>query len=105
MNTPKKPRVGDIVTFGRRHGERTRGEVVKVNRTRAKVRQIGGRGTYRDHHEGTVWTVPFSLIYDDTGAPLAPTRRESGAPPKRRRRRGPHPYNHGCTIPEFYGWR
>lgn len=54
-------RVGDKVMFGRRFGEKTLGEVVKVNRTRVKVKQLEARGTMRDYPIGTVWTVPFAL--------------------------------------------
>ncbi len=56
-----KPQVGDHVLFGSPNGEKTLGEVVKVNRTRAKVRQLETRGTKRIRSEG-VWNVPFPLI-------------------------------------------
>ena len=81
----KRPRVGQIVTFGRRAGERTYGTVIKVNRTRVKIEQLGSdRGPHRHYPAGTVWTVPFALIYDNKGAPLASTRREASTPPTRR---------------------
>lgn len=44
--------------FGRTHGEKTLGEVVKVNRSRVKVKQIDARG---GHPAGTIWSVPFEL--------------------------------------------
>ena len=47
--------------FGRPNGEKTLGEVVKVNRTRAKIRQLEARGSKRVRAEGT-WNVPFSLL-------------------------------------------
>jgi len=53
---------GDKVYFGRNFGERTLGEVVKVNRVKVKVRQLESRGTYKSHPIGTVWTVPVSLL-------------------------------------------
>ena len=52
---------GDRVMFGRTHGEQTLGEIVKVNRTRVHVRQLEGRGIYRNYPAGTVWVVPFRL--------------------------------------------
>ncbi len=51
-------KVGDKVTFGRTFGEKTLGEIVKVNRVKLKVRQLESRGTFRDHPIGTIWTVP-----------------------------------------------
>ena len=54
-------KIGQRVFFGRTHGESTLGEVVKVNPTRVKVRQLEARGTMRAYPVGTVWTVPASL--------------------------------------------
>ena len=60
---------GDKVYFGRSFGEKTLGEVVKVNRVKVKVRQLESRGTYKSHPVGTVWTVPMSLLTKaDTGS-------------------------------------
>jgi len=55
------------VIFGKGNGEKTRGVVIKVNPTKAKVRTTENRG-YR-HEAGTVWTVPYSLLQaiDDNG--------------------------------------
>ena len=50
---------GDVVLFGRVNGEKTRGKVVKINRTRCKVEQLGSRGTKKSYAAGTVWTVPM----------------------------------------------
>ena len=60
MNTAPSP--GTKVYFGRSHGEQTLGVVVKVNRSRCKVRQLDSRGTYRSYPVGSVWTVPFTLL-------------------------------------------
>lgn len=54
-------KVGQRVYFGRSHGERTLGEVIKINPTKVKVRQLEARGTMRDYAVGTVWGVPASL--------------------------------------------
>jgi len=63
--------VGDIVEFGRTHGEKTRGEVIKTHGGRngtgrplknLKVKQLEERGTQRVRTAGTLWTVPPSLM-------------------------------------------
>lgn len=66
--------VGDKVLFGRRNGEKTLGEVVKVNRKRLKVRTTETRGTRRTYSKGSVWTVPPSLCQKvgDDGSAAAP---------------------------------
>lgn len=56
---------GDKVIFGRRRGEQTRGTVIKVNRTRIKIRQDESRGTMRDYPVGTIWTVAWGLVTRD----------------------------------------
>ena len=49
------------VLFGRKHGEQTEGVIVKVNRAKFKVRQVGSRGSFVDHADGTLWNVPATL--------------------------------------------
>ncbi len=56
--TASEFKVGDKVVFGRPNGEKTAGTVVKINRTRIKVRQDEARG---HRSAGTVWSVPPSL--------------------------------------------
>jgi hypothetical protein len=56
------PSRGQRVFFGRRHGEQTLGEVIKVNRASVKVKQLEARGVLKDHRVGTVWTVARSLV-------------------------------------------
>jgi len=51
-----------LVYFGRRQGEKTLGEVVKVNAKSIKVRQLEARGTMKDHRVGTLWNVARSLV-------------------------------------------
>jgi hypothetical protein len=51
-----------IVRFGRKNGQQTEGEIVKVNPKRLKIKQIGERGVRKAHREGTVWTVHPSLV-------------------------------------------
>lgn len=55
-------KVGMKVMFGRPNGEKTLGEVVKVNPSKAKVKTLEGRGAGRGSDVGTVWTVPYSLM-------------------------------------------
>ena len=49
-----------IIEFGRPRGEKTKGEIVKVNPKKLKVKQIGTRGRQKTYREGSVWTVPKS---------------------------------------------
>jgi hypothetical protein len=53
------------VVFGgdRYDGLKTRGTVVKINRTKAKVRSIEQRGK---HPVGAVWSVPYSMMDEVT---------------------------------------
>jgi len=67
MATTSDFSVGDKVYFGRSHGEKTLGTVVKVNPKRIKVRQDEARGTMRSYRVGTVWTVPPTLCSKVTG--------------------------------------
>lgn len=45
---------GDVVTFGRPNGEKTRGEVLRANVKSVSVRQVEARG---GHPIGTKWRV------------------------------------------------
>jgi hypothetical protein len=61
--------VGDLVLFGRTHGEKTRGRVVKINASTIKVEQTEERG---GRPIGTVWRVASSLVYPLEGSPALP---------------------------------
>jgi len=52
--------VGMKVMFGRPNGEKTLGEVVKTNPSKAKVKTLAARGSTSP--AGAVWTVPYSLM-------------------------------------------
>ena len=67
---------GQRVYFGRTHGEKTLGRVVKVNRVTCQVEQLEARGTYKAHSVGSKWKVPFRLLSpaDDGPPPLVPPR-------------------------------
>ena len=55
-------KVGMKVVFGRGNGEKTLGEVVKVNPKKCKVKTLEERGGGRGSVVGAVWTVPYSLM-------------------------------------------
>jgi hypothetical protein len=69
METLSDIKKGDTVYFGRSFGEKTLGEVVKVNRVKVKVKQLESRGTFKSHPVGTIWTVPVSLLSKHDGTP------------------------------------
>lgn len=84
-------KVGQIVYFGRAHGERTLGRVIKVNPTKVKVQQLEARGTMRDYKVGTVWGVPASLctLAPEGTAPVVLPEAKRPAPAPRRAYRTP----------------
>ena len=53
--------IGDRVYFGRTNGEKSLGEVVKVNRKSLKVKLLEERGARRNYAVGGTWRVPPSL--------------------------------------------
>ena len=70
--------IGQQVMFGRPNGEKTLGEVVKINRKTIKVKQLETRGQKRIRTAGTIWTVHKTLATPVTGgvAQPAPKRTE-----------------------------
>jgi hypothetical protein len=66
--------VGMKVVFGRGNGEKTLGEVIKVNPSKCKVKTIESRGNGRGSIIGAVWTVPYSLMTpaDGNALPVIP---------------------------------
>ena len=68
---------GMTVNFGRKNGEQTLGEIIKVNTKKLKVKQLESRGTMRNYPVGTIWTVPASMCTPANGqtasAPVAPS--------------------------------
>lgn len=55
-------RQGMTVLFGRTHGEKTLGKVVKVNPAKAKVETLENRGGGKGCAVGSTWLVPYSLM-------------------------------------------
>jgi len=55
-------KVGMKVVFGRGNGEKTLGEIVKINPAKCKVKTLEERGGGRGSVVGAVWTVPYSLM-------------------------------------------
>lgn len=75
--------VGMKVYFGRANGEKTLGEIVKINSKNFKVKTLEGRGTQRSYRVGSVWTVPPALCTPaDDGRPSHITRRPTPIPVK-----------------------
>lgn len=70
--------VGQHVFFGRPNGQKTLGEIVKVNRKKIKIRTLENRGHRTT--SGEVWTVPPSLCAPaDSGRPAQVTRKVAPA--------------------------
>lgn len=85
---------GEIVSFGRPMGQKTRGRIVRVGPTKAVVEILEARG--RASPVGAKYRVPFSMIYAESLA--SSQRRQREEEPSSRRgeigrspRRGPSP--------------
>lgn len=61
-------KVGMVVEFGRENGEWTKGEIVKLNPTKAKVKTLEARGSGRGAFVGAEWGVPYSMMRPVGGA-------------------------------------
>lgn len=57
-------RIGIKVVFGRpgQLAEKSVGEIIKLNPTKAKVKLLEERGTHRTYPVGTIFAVPYSLM-------------------------------------------
>lgn len=64
-------RIGMKVRFGRSNGEKTLGEIVKLNGTKAKVKTLEDRGHSERHFVGQEWGVPYTLMEPDGATPAA----------------------------------
>jgi hypothetical protein len=61
--TPTKSfRVGDIVQFGRTHGEKTRGRILRISAKSLSIETIEERGNGRGSAVGKKWRVHPSLV-------------------------------------------
>jgi hypothetical protein len=70
-------RIGMKVYFGRTNGEKTLGEIVKLNGAKAKVKTLEDRGHSERHFVGQEWGVPYSMMESaDITNIVAPVRRE-----------------------------
>lgn len=65
-------KVGQKVFFGRSFGEKTLGEIVKINPSKLKIKQLEDRGSIKNYPVGTIWTVPPSLVSPVEGNQTAP---------------------------------
>lgn len=59
------------VYFGRANGEKTLGEVIKMNPTKAKVQTLEERGNGRGSTTGAIWSVPYSMMTPADGETAA----------------------------------
>lgn len=76
-NVEQKFVVGMKVLFGRDNGEKTLGEIIKVNPKTVKVKQLEARGSFRDYKIGSVWNVSKGLVINaETGEKIAPRPRD-----------------------------
>ena len=60
--SPLDARVGMKIVFGRENGDQTLGQIIKVNRAKAKVQILESRGNGRGSSVGSVWSVPYSMM-------------------------------------------
>jgi len=80
MLTINDMRIGMKVLFGRPNGEKTFGEVVKINRKNVRVKTLEPRGrTDRGQKAGRLWNVPPQLCSraysdDEPKAPHKPSQ-------------------------------
>lgn len=65
MTTPNH--IGLRVLFGRSGGEKTLGEIIKYNPSKAKVRTLEVRGVNNVRPAGIIWTVPYALMLTEDG--------------------------------------
>ncbi len=73
MMTIQDCRVGMKVFFGRPNGQKTLGQIVKIGRSKCKVRSLETRG-YRET-SGEIWNVPVTLMTpEDNGRPAQITK-------------------------------
>jgi hypothetical protein len=62
MASREQLRIGTKVYFGRENGQRTLGEIAKLNPTKAKVRTLEDRGQNGRSPVGSLWNVPYSML-------------------------------------------
>ena len=62
MTSPTSFRIGDIVQFGRTHGEKTRGRVLRISPKSLQIETVEERGNGRGAAVGRKWRVHPSLV-------------------------------------------
>jgi hypothetical protein len=65
--------IGMRVYFGRGKGQKTLGEIVKINPKKFKVKTLEHRGRSNRNKVGDVWNVPASLCTIVSGDAVPPT--------------------------------
>ena len=87
-------KVGMKVLFGRSNGEKTLGEIVKINRKNFKVKTLEARGTRRNHKVGSVWNVPPTLCKPGPNEKLNKTSSPRRKNKSYSKKDGSHDYRH-----------
>jgi hypothetical protein len=67
----EQARIGMKVFFGRSHGEKTLGRILKCNPAKAKVEILEDRGNGRGSEPGSIWLVPYSTMTPTDAIPDA----------------------------------
>ena len=93
-------RIGMKVYFGRRNGEKTLGEIVKLNPTKAKVKTLEERGRSDRHFVGQEWGVPYNLMEPADGATVELGKMLPQSAPVVREPLKYNPFNQDNTILE-----
>jgi hypothetical protein len=70
--------IGQEIIFGRTHGQKTLGVIVKRNPKKAKVRILEDRG--RKSVAGQEWGVPYSMMVENLNN-VKPAKRKVKKPP------------------------
>lgn len=75
--------LGMKVRFGRRQGETSLGEVIKLNPSKARVKLLERRGRGRGSEIGSAWTVPYSMMEpaEGTDCSVAPAEQPISCSP------------------------
>jgi hypothetical protein len=71
-------KIGMRVVFGRPNGEKTLGEITKINTQKAKVKILEERGS--KGYAGQVWGVPYSMMEPEKNTPTTTTPYHTPAP-------------------------
>lgn len=63
-------KIGQKVYFGNEFGEKTLGEIVKLNPTKAKVKTLENRGINGRSVAGSIWNVPYAMMTPESASAI-----------------------------------